>query len=134
MPNYIIFLHWNDCWCISFLYFRINRYWQNKKEQTFGGMLIFKCACRWPKLLSKICLFVRLFPFFSNANLTHLPKKWAKLAIWWCCLGGSSKMAPRILIFSIVLGAECSFYVKSIAKYLCLHIFGYNNSVLAQLN
>ena len=36
---------------------------------------------------------------------------------WQCCLAGSSKTAPRILIFSIVLGAECSFYVKSIATY-----------------
>ena len=32
-------------------------------------------------------------------------------------LAGSSKMAPRILTFSIVLGAEYSFYVKSIATY-----------------
>ena len=31
-----------------------------------------------------------------------------------CCLAGSSKMAPRILIFSIALGANHSFYVKSI--------------------
>ena len=36
---------------------------------------------------------------------------------WQCCLAGSSKTAPRILIFSIVLGAEYSFYVKSIATY-----------------
>ena len=36
---------------------------------------------------------------------------------WHCCLAGSSKTAPRILIFSIVLGAEYSFYVKSIAIY-----------------
>ena len=32
-------------------------------------------------------------------------------------LAGSSKTAPRILIFSIVLGDEYSFYVKSIATY-----------------
>ena len=32
-------------------------------------------------------------------------------------LAGSSKMAPRILIFSILLDAEYSFYVKSIANY-----------------
>jgi hypothetical protein len=25
---------------------------------------------------------------------------------WQCCVAGSSKMAPRILIFSIVLGAK----------------------------
>ena len=36
---------------------------------------------------------------------------------WQCCLAGSSKTDPRILIFSIVLGAEYSFYVKSIATY-----------------
>jgi hypothetical protein len=36
---------------------------------------------------------------------------------WQCCLASSSKTAPRILIFSIVLGAEYSFYVKSIATY-----------------
>ena len=31
-----------------------------------------------------------------------------------CCLAGSFKMAPRILIFSIALGADHSFYVKII--------------------
>ena len=31
-----------------------------------------------------------------------------------CCLAGSSKTAPRIFIFSIVLGAEYLSYVKSI--------------------
>ena len=36
---------------------------------------------------------------------------------WQCCLAGSSKTAPRILIFSIVLGSEYSFYVKSIATH-----------------
>ena len=33
---------------------------------------------------------------------------------WQCCLAGSSKTAPRILIFSIAMGANYSFYVKSI--------------------
>ena len=33
---------------------------------------------------------------------------------WLCCLAGSSKKAPRIFIFSIVLGAEYLSYVKSI--------------------
>ena len=36
---------------------------------------------------------------------------------WQCCLAGSSKTAPRILFFSIVLGTEYSFYVKYIATY-----------------
>ena len=39
-------------------------------------------------------------------------------------------MAPRISIFSIVLGAKYSFYVKSIATYAPA-FFVYNNSVLA---
>ena len=36
---------------------------------------------------------------------------------WHYCLAGRSKMAPMILIFSIVLGNDYSFYVKSIATY-----------------
>ena len=31
-----------------------------------------------------------------------------------CCLAGSSKTAPRILIFSIAMGADYSFYLKII--------------------
>ena len=35
---------------------------------------------------------------------------------WWCCLAGSSKNGPKDLIFfSIDLGPEYSFHVKSIA-------------------
>ena len=41
---------------------------------------------------------------------------------WQCCLAGSSKTAPRILFFSVVLGAEYSFYVKSIATYAPLKV------------
>ena len=41
-----------------------------------------------------------------------------KIGLTWpnrqCCLAGSSKMAPRILIFSIAMGADHSFYVKTI--------------------
>ena len=39
-------------------------------------------------------------------------------------------MAPRILIFSIAMGAVNSFYVKSIATY-AFTFFGYIISVLA---
>ena len=49
---------------------------------------------------------------------------------WQCCLAGSSKRAPRILIFSIAMGAVNSFYVKSIATYAPT-FFGYIISVLA---
>ena len=43
---------------------------------------------------------------------------------WLCCLAGSSKTAPRIFIFSIVLGAEYLSYVKSIAP-LAPTFYGY---------
>ena len=33
---------------------------------------------------------------------------------WHCCLAGSSKTAPSILIFSIVMVADYSFDVKNI--------------------
>ena len=36
-----------------------------------------------------------------------------------CCLAGSSKTAPRILIFSIAMGADYSFYVKTIETHAC---------------
>ena len=52
--------------------------------------------------------------------------KWAGLAVW---LAGSSKTAPKNFIFSIILGAKYSFYVKSIATFAPTFL-GYNNSVL----
>ena len=36
-----------------------------------------------------------------------------------CCLAGSSQLAPRILIFSIAMGADYSFYVKIIETHAC---------------
>ena len=36
---------------------------------------------------------------------------------WQCCLAGTSKTDPRILIFSIPMGADYSFYVKFIATF-----------------
>ena len=49
---------------------------------------------------------------------------------WQCYLAGSSKTALRIFFFLIVLGAEYSFYVKSIATYAPTFL-RYNDSVLA---
>ena len=51
---------------------------------------------------------------------------------WQCCLAGSSKTAPRILISSITMGADNSFYVKSIATYAPT-FFGYIISILAMV-
>ena len=45
-------------------------------------------------------------PIWPNFELNGLD--------WQCCLAGSSNTAPRIFIFSIVLGAEYSSYMKSI--------------------
>ena len=36
---------------------------------------------------------------------------------WLCCLAGSSKMAPRILIFSIAMGADYPFELIFIDSY-----------------
>ena len=55
----------------------------------------------------------------STANPAHLPHNWAKLA----------KSAPRILI---AMGADYSFYVKSIAAF-ALTFLGYIISVLASV-
>ena len=51
---------------------------------------------------------------------------------WQCCLGGSSKRAPRILIFSITMGADYSLYLKSIAT-CAPTFFGLFISVLASV-
>ena len=51
---------------------------------------------------------------------------------WQCCLAGSSKTAPRILIFSNAMDTTYSFYVKSIATYAPAFL-RYNNSVLARV-
>ena len=54
----------------------------------------------------------------STANPAHLPQNWAYFEVngldWRCCLAGNSQRAPRILIFSIAMGADYSFYVKTI--------------------
>ena len=51
---------------------------------------------------------------------------------WQCCLASSSKTATRILIFSTAMGADYSFYVKSIAAF-ALTFFEYIISVLASV-
>ena len=50
-------------------------------------------------------------------------KNWSNFEVngldWQCFLAGSSKTAPRILIFSIAMGADYSFYVKTIETHAC---------------
>ena len=50
----------------------------------------------------------------STANPAHLPEIGPTWPNWQCCLAGSSKTAPMILIFSIAMGVDYSFYVKTI--------------------
>ena len=50
------------------------------------------------------CQFSPFGPYFEVNGLD-----------WQCYLAGGSKTATRILIFSIAIGADYSFYVKSIA-------------------
>ena len=66
----------------------------------------------------------------STANPAHLPWKWAKWAHWQCCLAGSSKTAPRILIFSIAMGADYLFEVKNIEIWVPA-FFKHNNLSVA---
>ena len=57
-------------------------------------------------------------------------------AVWAICadtavlLAGSSKMAPRILIFSIAIGADYSYEVKN-SEILAPAFFKHNNSYIA---
>ena len=65
---------------------------------------------------------------------------------WQCCLVGSSKTAPRILIFLIFLGAENLSYVKSIETHAraflplnisaisSVHFKGLTHSVLVKIH
>ena len=49
---------------------------------------------------------------------------------WQCCLAGSSKTAPRILIFSIAIDANYSYQVKN--SEIWVHaFFKHNNSFIA---
>ena len=93
----------------------------------------------------KHCLFGQFGPIFA-AHTQQTGQKVKKKVFNWqrfiCTevtsykihtLAGSSKTAPRILIFSIVLGAEYLSFVKSNATYAPT-IFGYIILVLANVN
>ena len=87
--------------------------WQFKKSKSWGPF--------WSYQLN------------STANPAHLPQKIGPNGLnWQCCLAGSSKTAPRILIFSTAMGADYSFHVKFIATYAPA-FFWYNNSILARV-
>ena len=52
---------------------------------------------------------------------------------WQCCLAGSSKTAPRILISSIAMDADYSFDVKNIEIWAPA-FFKHNNSFIAAVS
>ena len=63
----------------------------------------------------------------NTADLANLAQFWGE----WAGLTGSSKTAPRIFIFLIILGAEYLSYLIVIATYAdALTFFGYIISVL----
>ena len=70
--------------------------WQLKKSKFWG---LF-----WSYLLNST----------ANAIQPIYRKNGPKGLNWQCCLAGSSKTAPRILIFSIAMVADYSFDVKNI--------------------
>jgi hypothetical protein len=74
----------------------------------------------WPLKKSKSWGPFWNYQLNSTANPAHLPHKVGQMG----CLAGSSKTAPRILIFSIAIGADYSFDIKSgfsIAPTFSLH-------------
>ena len=52
---------------------------------------------------------------------------------WQCYLAGSSKTTPRILIFSIAIGADYSYEIKD-SEILAPSFLRHNNSFIATLN
>ena len=52
---------------------------------------------------------------------------------WQCCLAGSSKTAPRILIFSIAIDADYSYEVKN-SEIWAPAFFKHNNSFIATVS
>ena len=52
---------------------------------------------------------------------------------WQCCLAGSSKTAPRILIFSIAICADYSYEVK-FSEIWAPAFFKHNNSFIATVS
>ena len=73
---------------------------------------------------------------FGATSYTVLPiqSNWPIFEVnglgWHCCLAGSSKTAPRILIFSIAMGATYLFEVKNIENWAPA-LFKHNNSFIA---
>jgi hypothetical protein len=74
-----------------------------------------------PRTIEKIKILgaVLELPAKQHCQFGPFTKKSGKKGLnWQCCLAGTSKTAPRNLIFSTAMGAKPSFYMKFIATYL----------------
>ena len=101
------------------------KYHPRKFRNYFHGwFLTGNLTIEGTKELNDFLLSDIMYPTFQKWFYSKVPTN----LLW----AGSSKTAPRILIFSIAMGADYSFYVKSIATF-ALTFFGYIISVLASL-
>ena len=89
--------------------------------------------------IEKIKIQVAILELPANQHCQFLPIQPIHLEngpnglYWQCYLAGSSKTAPRILIFSIAMGADYSFELNSIETY-ALQCFGHNDLFLGSVN
>ena len=63
--------------------------------------------------LGKLYYGIPSTPLIPSEISRENARAWVSMD-WQCCLAGSSQRAPRILIFSIAMVAECLSYLKSI--------------------
>ena len=73
---------------------------------------------------SQYCQFLPFQPIHLENGSNRL--------YWQCCLAGSSKTVPRILIFSIAMSADYSFELISIETY-APYINGHNKLFLGSV-
>ena len=85
-----------------------------------------------PNAIEKIKILGALLELPAKQHCQFSPFCLVNGPNWPCCLAGSSKTAPTILIFSIAMDAEYLPYVKSIATFAPT-FYGYIISVLASV-
>ena len=86
--------------------------------------LLYMLEIKWPPPI--------MHDLLSHAKVAQTPiylKIVPNWPSWHSCLAGSSKTAPRILIFSITMGADYSLYLKSIAT-CAPTFFGYHTRAI----
>ena len=119
------------------------KYWLRvlfKKVRTLVQRLKLKLMpCSWHQKLNSPILQSSNSRIYSTAKCLkekEMLKFWPNCEVnglyWQCCLAGSSKRAPRILIFSIAMGTEYLSHVKFIAT-RAPTFFGYIILVLASV-